>query len=160
MVNRGYIGIDPGVSGGVSVQYPDGTVKAFSCPETVHEMASLLKEIPNYDWDYVAVLEFVHAMPGQGVTSMFTFGKNYGRWQGILAALQIPYKLIRPREWQKYFGGMPTKKKNEKASKHQQRRKTHLKELAQSRHPELKITLKTADAVLLMDYGREVAWIR
>lgn len=159
-MNRGYIGIDPGVSGGVSVQYPAGSVKTFSCPETVHEMAVLLKEIPNYNWDYVVVLEFVHAMPGQGVTSMFTFGKNYGRWQGILAALRIPYKLVQPRQWQKHFGGMPTKKKNEKASKHQQRRKNHLKELAQSRHPELKITLKTADAVLLMDYAREVAWIQ
>jgi crossover junction endodeoxyribonuclease RuvC len=40
-------------------------------------------------------------MPKQGVTSVFSFGENFGIWQGILAALGIPFLMPRPREWQK-----------------------------------------------------------
>jgi len=40
-------------------------------------------------------------MPKQGVSSTFKFGMNFGAWQGILAALRIPYITVTPRQWQK-----------------------------------------------------------
>jgi crossover junction endodeoxyribonuclease RuvC len=49
----------------------------------------------------VGAIEYCHAMPKQGVTSMFKFGTNYGIWHGILAALQIPFYIARPAQWQK-----------------------------------------------------------
>ena len=54
-------------------------------------------------------LEKVSAMPGQGVTSMFTFGEGYGRIQGYLEALRVGYNLVRPQAWQKILppGGNP-----------------------------------------------------
>ena len=48
-------------------------------------------------------MELVGAMPGQGVTSMFNFGKSFGYIEGVLQALQIPYQLISPRAWKKEF---------------------------------------------------------
>jgi hypothetical protein len=48
-----------------------------------------------------ACIEQVHAMPGQGVTSMFSFGQNYGTWLGALEALGIPYIMCTPGKWQK-----------------------------------------------------------
>jgi hypothetical protein len=32
---------------------------------------------------------------------MFGFGKGYGMWIGIVAALEIPYTLVTPQAWKK-----------------------------------------------------------
>jgi crossover junction endodeoxyribonuclease RuvC len=42
-------------------------------------------------------------MPGQGVTSMFSFGKSAGFIEGVLTALAIPYQLVPPQTWKKVF---------------------------------------------------------
>lgn len=42
-------------------------------------------------------------MPGQGVTSMFKFGENFGFIQGLLMAYSIPYELVTPQKWKKEF---------------------------------------------------------
>ena len=92
-----------------------------------------------------AVIESVHSFPGQGVASTFKFGMNYGQWLGILAGNKIPYTQVTPQMWQKHFGSMPKEKKD---------RKNHLKHLSQQRYPHTKVTLKTADAILLAEYCR------
>lgn len=53
-------------------------------------------------------VEKVHAMPKQGVRSMFSFGQRLGEIEGVLQTLAIPYELVRPREWQKN-AGIPVK---------------------------------------------------
>lgn len=50
------------------------------------------------------VVEHVNAMPGQGVTSCFSFGQNFGFILGLLTAFRIPYELVRPQKWKKEFG--------------------------------------------------------
>jgi crossover junction endodeoxyribonuclease RuvC len=111
-----YIGIDPGATGAVGFVTPYGKFHAvFPSPRIGKEpdipaMARLIRE--NSGREAFAVLEKVHAMPGQGVVSMFTFGRNYGLWQGILVALEIPYLLVTPQGWKKE---MLTGTKKEKA---------------------------------------------
>jgi len=51
--------------------------------------------------DIFAVIEQVGAMPGQGVTSTFTFGMSFGICTGVLAGLNIPSETVRPQEWKK-----------------------------------------------------------
>ena len=85
-------------------------------------------------------------MPKQGVKSVFTFGEGYGKWLGILAAHKIPYTQVTPKKWQKHYGALSKEKKE---------RKNQLKHLAQQRFPEIKITLATADAILLANYLKE-----
>jgi crossover junction endodeoxyribonuclease RuvC len=46
-------------------------------------------------------IERAQAMPGQGVTSMFSTGFGYGIWQGLLAGLGIPFEVVSPQRWQK-----------------------------------------------------------
>ena len=42
-------------------------------------------------------------MPGQGVTSMFNFGQNFGAIKGVCAALNLPIVFVRPSKWKKHF---------------------------------------------------------
>ena len=96
---------------------------------------------------WVAVIEKVHSMPGQGVASTFKFGMNYGQWIGILTALQIPYEMITPQKWMKHYGSMP-KDKNE--------RKYYIKAMAKALYPKSgRITLATSDAILIAHYAME-----
>jgi len=104
MTDQVFIGIDPGKKGAavflcddIAMEYvvPMIKGKAYDIPA----MVKLLKAV-GAARQYVA-LEKVHAMPGQGVTSMFSFGTGWGIWQGILAALEIPYILVTPQQWQK-----------------------------------------------------------
>ena len=142
------IGIDVGKSGGIAIIdsiSEDSPLKAFKCPETVHDMAGLIQWSK---WDCrktMCVIEKVHSMPKQGVKSMFTFGMNFGQWLGILSAFEIPYIEVTPQKWMKYYGAMPKDKKA---------RKTHLKHIAQSLYPSDKVTLYTADAILMAHYCR------
>lgn len=57
-----------------------------------------------------AYLEAVHAMPHQGVTSVFTFGHAAGVVEGLLQGLSIPYTLVSPQTWKKRAGLIGTNK--------------------------------------------------
>ena len=56
--------------------------------------------------DLFVALEFVHAMPEQGVTSMFRMGRGVGIIEGILAALEIPYCTVAPQTWKRALIGV------------------------------------------------------
>lgn len=102
-----YVGVDPGKNGGYAViaTGEDKAEKAvyvypwddafFAC-----EMCSLAA----MKVGVIACVEKVGAMPGQGVTSMFSFGKSAGYIEGVLTALGIPYQLVMPRRWKGEFG--------------------------------------------------------
>ena len=147
MDNRIYIGIDPGKNGGIGFIYND-LAYCKRCPATVFEMAEEIQTCIELapDIQKTAIIEQVWSMPKQGVKSVFTFGEGYGKWLGILAAHKIPYTQVTPQMWQKHFGAQPRDKKD---------RKNHLKHLGQQRFPNIKITLKTSDAILLANYLRE-----
>ena len=92
-----YIGIDPGAKGGLAVIRDGGITVA---PYEKSRYIEILSRVPS---DSVCCLEHVHAMPGQGVTSMFNFGKTFGWVQGVLEAMGISYELVQPQKWKKEF---------------------------------------------------------
>ena len=97
-----YVGVDPGKKGGYAVIADDAL-----CGIEVHAweddgFVALMKEMSKYRC--AAVVEKVGAMHGQGVTSMFTFGKSAGFIEGVLAAFGIGYQLIPPKTWKAEFG--------------------------------------------------------
>lgn len=51
-----------------------------------------------------AWVEKVGAMPGQGVSSMFQFGRSVGMIEGVLATLDIPVNYVTPQVWRKSLG--------------------------------------------------------
>lgn len=102
-----YIGIDPGKNGGYAVinqeEFGAGTVfaKPMDDKAFVEDMRFIADAFsPN---EIRCCLEKVGAMPGQGVTSMFSFGTGYGFIQGVLTAFEIPYQLVPPQTWKKVF---------------------------------------------------------
>ena len=95
-----YIGIDPGKKGALAAIDEGG--------EYVKTWDSLLfleycRNIYRTGKKAVACVEKVGAMPGQGVTSMFNFGKNVGYIEGVLETLGISYQLVPPQKWNKEF---------------------------------------------------------
>lgn len=100
-----WIGVDPGKNGGYALISKSETGQAvFAYPWDDNffamEMASLMQF---KEHGIVAAVEKVGAMPGQGVTSMFNFGKSAGYIEGVLSALGIPYQLVPPNKWKKEF---------------------------------------------------------
>ena len=45
------------------------------------------------------VVENVHAMPKQGVSSTFKFGMGVGIIHGVAGALRLPLTLVTPTQW-------------------------------------------------------------
>ena len=104
------IGIDPGKEGGLAALGLDGRLlKACMMPLVklpkgdeldARAVIDFLKEFDLARIRLVAV-EKVTAMPGQGVVSMFTFGKGFGELLGIVKTLELPLELVTPQAWQK-----------------------------------------------------------
>lgn len=103
-----YAGIDPGKTGAIAFLDENGTLD--SVEDFPQSLAVVKDKVADIKMVY---LEEVHAMPKQGVVSTFTFGENFGWWKGVLSALGIPFRTVRPQDWQKGLvpkrGGMTDK---------------------------------------------------
>ena len=102
-----FCGIDPGKSGCLCV-LTNSTPTFFDWPKN-DDIRTYFGEIAEYiegvDIE-LAILEKVHAMPKQGVTSMFNFGENLGMWKAFLVIMEIPHLIVPPQQWMK---GLVTK---------------------------------------------------
>ena len=101
-------GIDPGKSGGLALHNPgNGVLWVHPVPlvgDTVNEpewAGTWGNELRYADHIFI---EKVGAMPGQGVTSMFNFGKVYGFVIALAAASGRPYSFVTPQVWRKTVG--------------------------------------------------------
>lgn len=149
MARHCFVGGDPGNSGAIAA-VSDGRAWVFPTPDRAHVKEACLflrHEISRVPYP-VAAVEKVHAFPGQGVSSSFTFGQAYGQLlQGLFDAdFEILY--VTPRTWQRYLNlptladcdGSKTVKKN-----------AH-KDLATALYPAIKMTHAVADALLIAHY--------
>lgn len=100
-----YIGIDPGKDGAIAALNGGCIVKSGFDEMEYREI--LRQCVPSKT---ICFIEKVSAMPGQGVTSMFHFGENYGFIQGLLYAYEIPCQTVTPAKWKREF--QITKDKN------------------------------------------------
>ena len=113
------IGVDPGISGALVLLDPatmriwkwsdmpvidaggKRSVSASMLAITIAEWRSLAEACGRR---LLAIVEEVGAMPGQGVTSMFNFGRSYGLVIGVLAANSVPTEFARPAVWKRGAG--------------------------------------------------------
>ena len=104
-----YIGIDPGQKGGIALISESNQV---TYPYSDETLIKVLRQASEECENISTCLEKVGAMPGQGVTSMFTFGKSAGFIEGVLQTLDIPYQLVPPQTWKKEFTLNKSKEKS------------------------------------------------
>ena len=108
------LAIDPGAKGALAFFDPErGYLDIVDCPTVevkrgakikAEISAQMLAGIISSRSPTSAILEKVGAMPGQGVSSMFQFGRGVGMYEGVLAALQVPITYVTPQAWQKAIG--------------------------------------------------------
>lgn len=113
------IGIDPGASGAIAC-YSGSSVTVVDMPTvrikrgfrmvnhvSAEGLAALIRScLAAYGvdpQDCEAFVEKVGAMPGQGVSSMFAFGRAAGVIEGVLAGVGIPCTLVTPQTWMGYM---------------------------------------------------------
>ena len=97
-------------------------------------------------------IEKVHAMPKQGVTSMFSFGKGYGIWLGLIAGMWIRVNEVAPQTWKKYWlKDMPRGKGSAILRAQQIFPNVNLLPTERSRKPSIAL----AEALLIAMYGVE-----
>jgi len=165
-----YLGIDPGLRGALALLPPDGECVACTDTPIVHVKKGTTTRAQYAPGDMrgalvallakatvangpeatepahvVAVIELVHALPGEGVRSVGTLMRGSGLWEGMCAGLGIAVRLVTPLAWKKHAGLLRTKKGASRV-------------VASTMFPTLDLGPKSqtgrADAVLIAAYGR------
>ena len=98
------LGVDVGFKGGLAVVnlegwrvWPMPIIKGKKTTLDMPQVADIIKRVQ----PTLVVIEKVHAMPTQGVSSTFKFGEQFGFMQGVLTSLHIPFILVTPQAWKK-----------------------------------------------------------
>lgn len=139
-----YLGIDPGVSGGIAALSADGDVVLVSkMPERMHETWRLVSGLAA-GGECFAALEFVRSSPQMGVRSVFTFAESYGALGMALVAAGVAFDEVLPRTWQ---GALDCRTGGDK---------NITKAKAQMMFPTVRVTHAIADALLLAEFCRRL----
>jgi len=115
---RMVLGIDPGLSGAMALLTAGGDLDVWDMPtlqidrngkqKRELDLACLVTSIRDAGatecW-----FEKVGAMPGQGVSSMFAFGRAVGQVEAAIAACGIPISYVTPQAWKRQLS-VPTGK--------------------------------------------------
>lgn len=147
-----HVAIDPGVSGGLAYFSEEaGGVVAEPMPGTSMDLIEILvrlraakisrcvvEKLPRF----VPMGKSKRGIPAAKASVMF---ENYGIIQGAALALGYRLEKVDPKVWQSALS-LGAKNSNP-------RWKQHLKGRAQELFPSAKVTLKTADALLIWEYG-------
>lgn len=160
--------VDPGACGGIASFNPETlSVSVIPMPKTEGDVVEFFKEsaqkIPAIDHmnlfgvktllGSIVVVEEVSGYIGQNQpgSRAFKFGRNFGFLLGVIQTLEARVELVRPQRWQKSLGLGSAKVLG---SNSKTLWKNKLKAVAQRHYPGIKVTLSTADALLILDYAR------
>lgn len=113
-----FCGIDPGLSGAIAfirpdAKHPPNRLAVFDAPLVGGEFdgvafAKLIAErLPD-----MVTIEHAFSRPGQGVASTFKFGRTFGQALGVIQAMGVPYELVSPGVWKKFFKITPNSPKD------------------------------------------------
>ena len=150
---KSIIAIDPGASGGFAWYDADGNPECIPMPQTEGDVLSAIRGLAFGRKEPVAYIEEVGGYVGGGGqpgSAMFTFGRGFGFILGCLMACGFRIELVRPQKWQKSLSIGTSKDCENKAAW-----KRRLKSKAQQLFPTCNVTLKTCDALLLLNYATE-----
>jgi len=116
-----WLGIDPGVAGGLGVldvvdgepfvtlhrtpRVPvtrNGKARSDYDPAAMRELLGKLLD----GWGPLAeiALEAQGARPKQGTASSYRTGLGFGLWLGLVVAARVPYRIVTPAVWKRHAG--------------------------------------------------------
>src|SRR5262249_30948717 len=105
------LGVDPGIRGGLAiVLVNDGTaptlIDAIDIPVAGVGAKERVDVLAIRTWIRLhqpdrAVIERAQAMPKQGASSGFKYGRAVGAIEGALACCEVPMEIIEPTKWKK-----------------------------------------------------------
>lgn len=151
MSNITCIGIDPGGSGAMAIIKGD---KIKTIPFSKKAYDQELRKYKGLGLKKVrCVLELVHSMPGQGVKSTFSFGRNFGYIIGLLEANDIKYSLVSPISWKTYYHLIGKGKQASIDLVHKKFPKANLKRTNRRDNDDHNI----AEAVLFAEYAKHLS---
>lgn len=164
------IGVDPGAAGGLAVFVPGQKAKVVKMPKDVTE----LKEFFGYyaeNYKPVVFLEKLSVRPDDVAVDggkaelgkLYRIQKmmaNYEHLKAIIEAVGIPYVMVHPMSWQTKLN---LRVKGEKVEKRGRKKRYQMR--AAALYPEVKATLWSSDALLIMHFGRwalvnEPKWVK
>jgi len=109
------VGIDPGLTGAVGVLNCGEFAQVEDIPTTLkgsgvvknevdpHGLYKLIRYVTRGHEGVEIALERVSAMPGQGSSSVFSFGDTYGCCRSAATISGYPIFLVPPATWKKHF---------------------------------------------------------
>ena len=146
------IGIDPGKNGGIAVY--DTYVKAVKMVDDYDKISNMfIYHLNISDNKAITFIEKVQLWKSDDKGKQFGIQKmlaHYERLKSCLENCKMPYIEVPPVTWQSYLKLRIKGKKEES-----QDRKRRYKEIAQRKFEKqnIKVTLNTADALLIMNFG-------
>jgi len=152
------LGIDIGKTGGfVILNSERNAISKFPMPTLAGEIDLLaLDEYLKRSAGMInkAFIEKASARPGQGVVSMFTFGRTFGMVEALVVSAGIPYQMVAPVTWTKeIFKGMSNKKDKKKDRSLLAVKRLFPEENLLATTRSTKPHLGLVDALLIAEYG-------
>jgi len=162
------VAIDVGLGGGIAV-FSNGKVQAVNMPKDVLQMQEYFRYLKETYENIVVFIEKVQ-MYGAGDDAggkKFAINKMLANYQQVLTVVKlagIRYVEVYPISWQTTLGLKVAKVKGE-AEETKTQRKNRYKEYAQRIFPEVKVNLKTSDALCIVKFALvkiddDINWVR
>jgi len=153
--------IDPGMSGAISCRI-DGKAHAFNMPDTPKDILLLilsLKDENAFCW----IEQTGTYMSGESAPAAVTFARHCGHLDMALLAANIAHDTVLAAKWQHAVIGKPNhpkipketpaKERRQILAKRKAERKNKIKSKMQCLYPDIKVTLKNADALGILTWA-------
>jgi len=109
------LGIDPGIRGGLAIVFVGANgaapqlVDAIDIPVAGVGAKERVDVLAIRDWivrhaPQHALIERAQAMPKQGASSGFKYGRAVGAIEAVIAGCAVPLTIIEPTAWKKFHG--------------------------------------------------------
>ena len=98
-----YVGIDPGVTGGVAFLHENGELELSVIPKIKNKVdyRELSRLLSGREGDVKVCIEDVHSIYGSSAKSNFSFGLIKGFKMGVCYTCDYVIELVPPKTWQK-----------------------------------------------------------
>jgi len=155
MLETAFVAIDPGSSSGaIAVWYPEcaPALDVENMPSTYLDILTFLRTISERGNVYAIMENVGGTRPGNAAKSARTFAEHCGALKMALLAAGISHELVMPRKWLTGLFGESYPKGG--AAPEVKARKHYIYAKMQCLYPQVKFTLRQADAVAILHWAK------